>query len=124
VDRLDALKGEVDDIGLSMARLEGRVEQAVTWPKLVAILGGMAGAVVTVAWLIVSTYSGRGEAALSSATKKFDDDGRQLRTETNATLQRIEAKVDAQNRVILEQRPRAEAKQELEMRTGEKRPSR
>lgn len=115
---LDQVKKDVQGVGVEVALLQGKVDQVVTWPKLVFILAAVAGSVITLAWLIVSSNATRGEASLASAQRQMADDVRQIRSESAMRFDKLDAKQEAQLRMTLDGKTRQQAKKELERKTG------
>lgn len=114
---------EVKDLGLVVAELRGEVKQAVTWPKLTAVLATMFMATVVAAERFASSSAGRNEAAGAAFEKRITDSVSNLQDKQEAWQNKADAKLDAPIRVLVEGQRPSVAKKELEQRTGEKRDS-
>ena len=128
VERMDGVRKDVDElredvhsVGVGVARLEGQVQQAVTWPKLVAILGGFATVVLStvgaffyfsVARLDTSAAAGDAKRAAEMATLRADFEKR------NEEWKLQKATLEAVLRVTVDGKSRQQARREWESKTG------
>lgn len=112
---MGALRSEIHDVAVELAGVQGAIQQAVTWPKLVAILGGFAGTVIAAAWILVSATADDVRQLRADSAAQMT----QVRTDTAERLNRFEAKQDAVLQVVVKGATRNEAQRELARRTKE-----
>jgi hypothetical protein len=95
------------------------VDKAATKNWVLVTIGACSVLVIGAAFFVSNTAAGDAKNVAAKVERQAADDVRQVRAETSAKVERIETKVDAIYKLLVEQKPRAEVRREAEQRTGE-----
>lgn len=106
-------------INVIRADVEKIIETNATRNWVLGLIGSASVIVVGAAYFVSNTASGDAKNLAAQVRQQTADDVRQVRAETSAKVERIETKVDAIYKLLIEQRPRAVVRAEAEKRTGE-----
>jgi glutamine synthetase adenylyltransferase len=117
IERIDAQRDEIRSLSAELSEIQGtvhymrgKVEESVTWPKLLTIVGGVGGLVVGISWAVVSSTLSRSDNSMQATQKMMADDLRAVRSETTSKVQSIETKVDGVYKLLVEGKSKGEVK--------------
>ncbi len=106
-------------INVIRADVEKIIETNATKNWVLGLIGTASVIVVGAAYFVSNTAAGDAKNVAAQVRQQTADDVRQVRQETSVKVERIETKVDAIYKLLIEQKPRAVVRAEADQRMGE-----